>query len=142
MIPKIYDILIKEAAVASLEGEIPISAVIVKDNDILAISHNMKEKNKTSVAHAEIIALKQASEKLNNWRLDGCEIYISLEPCTMCASAIHKSRVDKIFYFVKRPDSTFDHVEKNSNKKTNIEYLDYGNGELQKILQDFFKNRR
>ena len=148
VLEKIYELLVLESEKASIEGEVPISAIIVKGQQILSVTHNLKEKLNDVTAHAEILAIQEASRKLKNWRLDGCDIYVSLEPCSMCASAIHQSRIDHIYYFVERNCESFDNqllkdivVEKNSNKKTEIIYIDCGN-ELKKILQDFFKNRR
>jgi len=147
MLEEIFKTLVEEAKLAVNEGEVPISAVIVKDGEIIAKAHNLKEKNNLVVAHAEILALTIASKKLQNWRLDGCDIYISLEPCTMCASALHQARINNIYFFVPRDNCGNLEllkqiaVEKNCNKKTNLECLQYKD-DLKKILQDFFKNRR
>lgn len=147
MIDKIFKVLVKEAQKAFEKGEIPVSAVVVKNGEIIAKAYNLKETKNDVTAHAEIIAIKKASKVLKNWRLDGCDIYISLEPCSMCTSAIHQSRIDNIYYFTKRNNcgkfTLLNQilVEKNSNKITNIEYLEYSD-ELKKILQEFFKKRR
>lgn len=148
MLEKIYEILVEESKKANLEGEVPVSAVIVKNNEILSVSHNLKEKKNSVLAHAEILAIEEASKKINNWRLDGCDIYISLEPCSMCASAIHQARIDHIYYFVKRNNPSLSEtlleqivVEKNCNKNTSLEYIEYKD-DLKVILRDFFKNRR
>ena len=82
-------------------GEVPIGAVIVKDDKIIAKGYNLREKRKSATAHAEIIAIERACKKLNDWRLDGCEIFVTLEPCPMCAGAIFNSRISRIIYAAK-----------------------------------------
>jgi len=147
MIQKIHDILISEAKKAYEKGEVPISAVIVKDGKIISKAYNLKENKVSVLAHAEILAVEKASRKLKNWRLDGCDIFITLEPCSMCAAVLHQSRIDNIYFFTKRENcgnfSLLQQilVEKNSNKPTNYEYIDFSD-ESKKLLQDFFKNRR
>ena len=88
---------LKEAQKAYNKREIPIGAVIVKDGKIISRGHNLKEEKKDSTYHAEIIAIKKACKKLNSWRLTNCEMYITLEPCAMCAGAIIQSRIKKIY---------------------------------------------
>ncbi|WP_294393374.1 nucleoside deaminase [uncultured Clostridium sp.] len=86
-----------EAINAYNQGEIPVGAVIVKDGLIIGRGHNLKETLKDVTAHAEILAIKQASEYIGDWRLDGAEMYVTLEPCPMCASAIVQSRISKVY---------------------------------------------
>lgn len=86
-----------EANLAIEKGEIPVGAVIIKNGIIIGRGHNLKETLKDSTAHAEIIAIKQASNYIGDWRLNGCEMYVTLEPCPMCASAIVQSRISKIY---------------------------------------------
>lgn len=86
-----------EALKAYNKGEIPVGAVIVKDGVIIGRGHNLKEELKDVTAHAEILAIKQASEYIGDWRLDGTEMYVTLEPCPMCASAIVQSRISKVY---------------------------------------------
>lgn len=80
------------------DKDIPVGCVIEKDGEIIASSHNLKEKNNDPTAHAEIIALKIASEKLKSWRLAGCNLYVTLEPCPMCAWAILNSGISNIYF--------------------------------------------
>ena len=87
----------EEALLAMNKGEIPVGAVIVKDGVIIGKSHNLKETLKDSTAHAEILAIKEASKYIGNWRLNGAEMYVTLEPCPMCASAISQSRISKVY---------------------------------------------
>ena len=78
--------------------DIPIGAVIVKDGKIIARAVNEREKEQNAVNHAEIIAIQRANKELNNWRLNGCEMYVTLEPCPMCASAILQARISKLYF--------------------------------------------
>jgi len=147
MIKKIHDILIKEAKKAYLKDEVPISAVIVKDGKIISKAHNLKETKNSVIAHAEILAIEKACKKIKNWRLDGFDIYITLEPCSMCAAVLHQSRIDNIYFFSRRENCGKNIlleqilVEKNSNKPTNYQFIEYSD-ESKKLLQDFFKKRR
>ena len=88
---------LEEAEKAREKGEVPVGAVIVKNGEIIAWAHNLKETLKDPTAHAEILAIREACNKLNNWRLHGCEMYVTLEPCPMCAGAILQSRLSKIY---------------------------------------------
>ena len=84
---------LKEAVKAYNKGEIPVGAVIVKDDKIIARAHNQKEEKKDTTKHAEILAIQKASKKLEAWRLQDCEMYVTLEPCSMCAGALIQARV-------------------------------------------------
>ena len=94
---------IKEAKKAELIDEVPIGCVIVKDDKVIARGHNVRETKKTPLGHAEIIAIDKASKKLGAWRLQDCDIYITLEPCIMCAGAIIQSRIRRVYYGAKDP---------------------------------------
>ena len=87
----------EEATLAMNKGEIPVGAVIVKDGVVIGKAHNLKETLNDSTAHAEILAIKEASKYIGNWRLTGAEMYVTLEPCPMCASAISQSRISKVY---------------------------------------------
>lgn len=89
-------IAIEEAIKGKNKGEIPIGAVIVKNGEVISKAHNLKETLKLPTAHAEILAIEEACKKIGNWRLTGAEMYVTLEPCAMCASAIAQSRISKI----------------------------------------------
>ena len=78
------------------KGEIPIGAIIVKDNKIISAGYNTREKTQQAIYHAEIIAIKKACKKLKSWRLNDCEMYVTLEPCAMCAGAILNARIPKV----------------------------------------------
>ena len=86
---------LKEAKKAYDKLEIPVGAIIVKDGKIIARAHNNKEEKNDTTKHAEIIAIQKASKKLNTWRLTDCEMYVTLEPCSMCAGALIQARIKK-----------------------------------------------
>lgn len=87
---------LKEAEKAYKKLEVPVGAIIVKDGKIIARAHNQKETKTDTTKHAEILAIQKASKKLESWRLIDCEMYVTLEPCTMCAGAIINSRIKKV----------------------------------------------
>lgn len=89
---------LSEAWRAYLIAEVPIGAVIVKDGKVIARGHNLRESTKDPTAHAEIIAIRKAAEYLGGWRLTGCTMYVTIEPCPMCAGAIYQARFDKLVY--------------------------------------------
>lgn len=88
---------LREAEEAFDLGEVPIGAVIVKDDEIIARGHNLTETTKDPTAHAEMIAIREAAEKLGGWRLPGCSLYVTIEPCSMCAGAMVWSRIEKLY---------------------------------------------
>ena len=138
---------LKEAKKAYNKLEVPVGAVIVKDGQIIARAHNLKETKYDTTKHAEILAIQKASKKLNSWRLIDCEMYVTLEPCSMCAGALINSRIKKVYIwesdektgavgsvFNLLEDYTFNHK------------VEYEKGVLQDecegILKEFFKELR
>lgn len=115
---------IKEALLlakkAGAMGEIPVGAVIVKDGEIIATGRNRRETDKNALGHAEIEAIDAACKALGTWRLDGCEMYVTLEPCPMCAGAIINSRISKLTY------GAFDPVAGACDSVTNMFSLGFG----------------
>ena len=87
----------KEAKKAYKKLEVPVGAVIVKNGEIVARAHNLREKKNSAIAHAEILCIEKACKKINSWRLDNLEMYVTLEPCSMCAGAIIQSRIKKVY---------------------------------------------
>ncbi len=138
---------LQEAKKAYNKLEVPVGCIIVKNGEIIAKAHNLKETKYDTTKHAEILAIQKASKKLQSWRLIDCEMYVTLEPCPMCAGAIINSRIKKIYYGAKDEktgavgsvlnlleDYTFNHkVEVESGILEN---------ECQAILKNFFKELR
>ena len=91
-------IALKEAEKAREIDEVPIGAVIVKDNKVIAKGHNLRESKKDPLGHAELVAIRKAAKKLNDWQLVGCDLYVTIEPCIMCAGAIYQSRINRVIY--------------------------------------------
>jgi tRNA(adenine34) deaminase len=137
---------LKEAKSALKVKEVPVGAVIVKDGIIISKAHNLKETLSDPTAHAEMLAIRSACESLSNWRLSGCEMYVTLEPCPMCASAIAQARISKLYIGAFDPTagacgSVIDLIGINSiNYKVAIEWM-YSE-ECSSILKDFFKMKR
>lgn len=89
---------LENAKKAALLGEVPVGVVIVKENKIIAEGYNKRETKQSALSHAETEAIEEACRKLSCWRLDGCEMYVTLEPCPMCAGAVMASRIDRVIY--------------------------------------------
>ena len=138
---------LKEAEKAYKKLEVPVGAIIVKDGKIIARAYNQKESKTDTTKHAEILAIQKASKKLNSWRLIDCEMYVTLEPCSMCAGALINSRIKKVYIgasdqktgavgsvFNLLEDYTFNHK------------VEYEKGVMQEecenILKEFFKKLR
>lgn len=138
---------LKEAKKALKEDEVPVGAVIVLENKIIAKAHNQKEKHNNAIHHAEIIALQKAYKKIGTWRLNEAIIYITLEPCLMCTGALIHSRIKKIIFGTKDPKGGALCSNLEINKVPNLNHkLEYSEGVLKEecaaILTNYFKNRR
>ena len=131
------NIAIKEAKKAFKTGNVPIGAVIVKYNKIIAQAHNKKNSKHNAIMHAEIIAISKACKKLKTWYLDDCTIYITMEPCMMCAGAIKESRIKKVIFDSKNSKTGSSHLLKNIK----IQELNQKSESL-KLLKMFFRNKR
>lgn len=140
------NIAIEEAEKAYSKEEVPVGVVIVKDGEIISRQHNLKEEKKLTIAHAEILAIEEASKKLNNWRLAGCHMYVTLEPCPMCASAIAQSRISKLFIGTFNKDmgacgSTINLLDYDIfNWKVDVKWC--YNQKCSDLLTSFFENKR
>lgn len=115
------------------KNEVPVACIITKDNKIIAKAYNKTLKTNNILDHAEIIAIKKASKKLHNWRLNECNMYISLEPCSMCIEVIKKSRISNVIYYSKQ----------NNNKTESAPNYKYiKNSVISDKLTNFFKKLR
>lgn len=135
---------LKEAEKAYKKLEVPVGAVIVKDGKIIARAHNQKETRTDTTKHAEILAIQKASKKLESWRLIDCEMYVTLEPCSMCAGAMINSRIKKVYIGAMdaKTGACGSVLNLLKDHKFNHEVqVEYGilEEECKKILQDFFK---
>ena len=127
--------------------EVPIGAIIVKDNKVIASAYNKKETLNDPTAHAEVLAIKKACKKLNSWHLDGCVMYVTLEPCSMCAGAILQARIAKVYYGAKSyQDGSIEsaiklYETKGFNHYPIAQYFDKL-PECSKIISNYFKSKR
>ena len=92
------ELALQEAEVARAADEVPVGAVVVRKGKVIAMAHNQRETLRDPTAHAEMIAITQAAEAINNWRLENCTLYVTLEPCPMCAGAIVQSRIETVVF--------------------------------------------
>ena len=138
---------LEEAQKAFDEDEVPVGAVIVRNGEIIAAAHNIRELSKDATAHAEILAIREASEKLGGWRLLDCEMYVTLEPCPMCSGAILQARIERLYVGAMDPKggaagSILDLFEDyHFNHKTEV-VKGILEAECSQILKDFFKRKR
>lgn len=144
----LMDAAIKEANIAYTKGEVPVGAIITNaEGTILASAHNLKEKNHDPCAHAEILALQAAGKKLNNWRLSGCMLYVTLEPCAMCLGAMIHARIDTLIFgaYDKKAGALSIDLNIHQNKKLNHQISVIGgvsHFETSRILSNFFREKR
>ncbi len=139
-------VALEEAKKAFALGEIPVGACVVKDGEIVATGHNQREQTKQVSGHAEMIAINGACERLGDWRLSGCQLYVTLEPCPMCAGAIINARIDRVIYGAE------DEVMGSFGSVCNLAAMPYSahpkltkgvlENECRALLQQFFKERR
>ena len=138
---------LSEAEDAAREGEIPVGCVIVRDDQIIARGHNLREQTGDPTAHAEIVAIRRAAQALGCWKLEGCALYVTLEPCPMCAGAISQARVARLISGASDPaygsagsvyripeDPAFNHFCRSDGGVLE--------GECRALLEDFFRRRR
>ncbi|MES3036609.1 MAG: tRNA adenosine(34) deaminase TadA [Bdellovibrionota bacterium] len=135
------------AHLAARLGEVPVGALLVKDGKILSVGLNLKEKNRNSLDHAELIALKRASDRLGAWRLEGCTLYVTLEPCPMCAGALVQSRIGQLIYGATDPKAgaVMSLYQITADPRLNHRIEAIGgimDVECGQVLKDFFKHRR
>lgn len=144
---KFMKLAIKEALKAQNKDEVPIGAIIVKEGKVIARGHNLRESKQIASAHAEMIAIDKACKKLGTWRLEGCTLYVTLEPCPMCTGATILSRLDKVVYGANDPKGgCIESCIKMYEQKGFNHYPQYESGILKEecslLLSDFFRKKR
>lgn len=146
-VEKNMKLALKEAKKSLLIDEVPIGCVIVRDNQVIARGHNKRESTNNPTGHAEIIAINKASKKLKNWRLEGCDLYVTIEPCIMCSGAIIQSRIANVYFGASDPKGG---ALGSSINVLNAEHINHHpqvtGGILQEecsfIIKDYFKKKR
>lgn len=132
---------------AAEAGEVPVGALVVKDDEIISQAFNMRETKTSPSAHAEFLAIDEASRKLGRWRLSDCTIYVTLEPCVMCAGLMHQARIKKCVFGAKDPKAgavaSLYKIHEDERLNHNFEVVGgVLEDECAQILSDFFKERR
>ncbi|QIG54160.1 nucleoside deaminase [Altererythrobacter sp. BO-6] len=146
-IPQPMQLALDAARKAAGEGEVPIGALVVKDGQVLAVAANRTRNPPDPSGHAEIVALREAAAKLGSERLIGCDLYVTLEPCAMCAGAISHARIARLYYAAPDPKGgavehgarVFEHPQCLHRPEV---YTGMGESEAAELLRDFFKARR
>lgn len=138
MVEKYMNLAIKDGIKAFKKNEIPVGAIIVKNDKIISKGRNNRQKKHYILGHAEVNAIIKAEKKIKDWRLNDFELYVTLEPCKMCKEIINEARIEKIYYIIpslKKDDMKLD-------KYVQIEYNNKLVEEYKKIFQNYFKNLR
>ena len=143
---KYMELALAQAQKAGELGEVPVGAVIVRQGEVIAAAHNLREQNRMATAHAELLAIEEACRRLGTWRLSGCTLYVTLEPCPMCSGVILNARVGQVVYGAADP------LYGCLGSRLNLAHLDLGAapkltagvlaGECAALLGDFFRSRR
>jgi tRNA(adenine34) deaminase len=137
---------LKEAKKALKKGEIPVGAVVVCDGKVIGKGHNLRETTHKTTAHAEIIAIEQANKKRKTWKLDNCTIYVTIEPCPMCAGAIIQSRIKQVVYGASEAKAGSHHSVTNLFDQKFRHKVDVLPGVMEKecglVIKEFFKKIR
>lgn len=139
---------IKEANIGMMESdEVPIGAVMVKDGEIIARAHNLKETKKCAIYHAEMVALARATECIGNWHLDDCTLYVTLEPCPMCVGAMINSRLGKLVFgaYDLKAGAIESVIHLNNDRRFNHRFEAVGGvleSDCASLLSEFFKAKR
>ena len=132
---KYMNVALKQAKIAAKKNEVPVGAVIVRRDKVISKAYNTRNRENSVIAHAEIKAILRAAKKLKDWRLNDCDLYVTLKPCSMCESVIRESRIRNVFYILDKP------VTKKEFYKTKIAQTNVCE-KYKLILQSFFKNKR
>ena len=138
---------LQEARKAAAEGEVPIGAVIVREGEIIARAHNKTEQDKDPTAHAEMLAIRKAAEYLGGWRLTGCSMFVTTEPCSMCAGAMVLARIQRLVFGASDPKAgacgSVSNIVSDSRLNHRVEITSGVLGEeCGRMLKDFFRAKR
>ena len=144
---KFMKVAIAQALKALSVDEVPIGACLVLDGKVIARAHNLTEKKQDATAHAEILVIQKACKKLKSWRLDGATLYVTVEPCSMCAGAIANARISKVYYGAEEHKSgcakSLYPVLSNNGLNHTVEFEGGLQGEVcANLLKDYFKSKR
>ena len=133
------EVAFEQAKIAYKLDEIPVGCAIFRGDELIACGYNEKERENDAIMHAEIVAISRACRKLGSWRLDGCSLYVTLEPCMMCVGAIMESRIKNVYYGTKRQGiQMYDNLVVKSYISLNC----VESNKCSRILSDFFKKKR
>ena len=146
-LPEPMALALAEAGKAVAAGEVPIGAVIVKDGSVIAAAHNAPRTLHDPTAHAEMLVIRAAAQALGNERLDGCELWVTLEPCAMCAGAIAHARIARVYYAASdAKGGAVEHGARVFEQEQCLHrpevYSGMGEAQAGELLRDFFRNRR
>lgn len=138
---------LEQAALAAKAGEVPVGALVIKDGQVLSLGHNRTLLDNDPTAHAEMVALRQAAAKLDNYRLSGCEMFVTIEPCSMCAGALVHARLARLVYGASDPKAgavgsalrVLNHPSLNHKMEVRSGVLE---SQCSELLQNFFRKRR
>lgn len=137
---------LEQARVSAAQDEVPIGAVIVKNGEIIARAHNTRNKSRNAVEHAELVAIERACKQLNDWRLTGCDLYVTLEPCVMCLGACYNARISNLYFGAYDASGNgCVQLSETIGRTLNHELTLCGgvlHDECSQILSDYFKSKR
>jgi tRNA(adenine34) deaminase len=140
------ELALAEAFACAGEGEVPVGAVVVRGNEVLAAAGNRRERDHDPAAHAEVVALREAAKKTGSWRLTGCTLVVTLEPCPMCLGAAQHARVDGVIYGAADPKGGALSLGHAFHEDTRLNHrfpaVLVRDVRCEKVLKDFFKGRR
>ena len=143
---KFMNLAIEQAKISAMQDEVPIGAIVVKNGEAIAVAHNTRNASKNAVEHAEVVAISKACQVLGDWRLTGCSLYVTLEPCVMCLGACYNARISNLYF------GAFDvsgagciHLAEHIGNTMNHHLIIQGgicNEQCSQILTDYFKSKR
>ena len=135
---------VEKAQIGAFKGEIPVGAVIVKNGEILAATYNRKEELDCCTKHAEILAIEEASKKLQDWRLNDCDMYLTMEPCLMCCGALIQARIRNVYYILSNDKfgglNFINYLNNYEKYNHNVNYVKVNDEKIEKELENIMKS--